>query len=153
MHKFINGLCSWHAETLSAWTMILLYLVAIYKTKQIKTRAAELILLAHTVHIPFSVKYHAEYPPVIDNLKNDVIMIFVSNIIIHYALTYKLPWSIKSITLLCFMLITVLVYEEVQKEQVYTNLKFIAIRHSFVFLLHYLTFIWNKKYALMFVHV
>jgi hypothetical protein len=72
------------------------YLIFIKTTASAYTSIA-IILFLLLLHAPYSIKYHAEYD--LYNHKKDIISIYIAHIIMHIALSYNLPWTIKIITL------------------------------------------------------
>lgn len=158
--KTIQGLSYWHKDTLSAYTMIAVIISSIIQFKLRRT-ITNLLVLAHViVHAPFSIKYHAEHDILEDNIieqlnnmKNDVRTIYISHMILHYALSYNIPWVIKSMTFTIFLCCCSLVFEDLEKCKTQFEMRNCAIKYSWIFILHYFPIIWTNGISLAIIHL
>ena len=124
----VHGLCTWHSDTLSAWTMILAMGVA---TKHILCNlsyATFLVWLHVVIHAPFSILYHTHHNNVVNDysilyIMLDATMIYVSQCILHIGLSWNVPWQIKTITIPLILLLCTNAIEQIRKQQTIVNVK------------------------------
>lgn len=147
---FIDTLTTWNNQTLSAYTMILLFIIGIicyYKCKN--TKPAFIILLHIIIHTPFSITHHclSGYSKEISRLtqKLDIISIFIAQTLLHYALWYnKLPLHYSIIFLIIFVYITFIVIKKIIKTKKRT--KEIGLKYIPIVLLHIIPLIYTGAY-------
>jgi len=158
VYKTLQGLSYIHKDTASAYTSIAILLFSLLKLRGERLKFSHLLIFLHVLlHAPHSIKYHAEHylsteEQNLENHKKDIIMIYISHIIMHIALSYEVPWALKSITLNIFILFTLLIIEKIEQSKTEANNMKISIGYSWIFLLHYIPIIYTNQWWFVLLH-
>lgn len=141
----IKGLTTWHSDTLSAWTMVSVFIISCYCLIKYRNLKALLIWCALMIDIPNSIMFHCSKSldaRLSENIKihekwllRDIIAIYVGHTFLHFALSYKTPLAISSITLTLFCCVTYQLITEL-KEKPYHELHQISLKYIPIVLIH-----------------
>jgi hypothetical protein len=158
-----KGLTTWHGETLSAWTMIAVVFVALWKycsyiyhnkkPVSIAQRVGAFLVIFHVlIHAPFSIAYHCSHNDIVQDydikyLKRDACMIYISHFFMHLAISVALPWPISMISISVFGCACVHAVESLARTTHVDRQTFInyAIGFSWIFTLHYFPIMLQQK--------
>lgn len=157
--NILRGLTSWHHQSLSAWSMVILGICSIAKYIFVAKNIPRLLILSHVLmHTPFSLMYHCSHNKYVNDydiryVKGDVVMIYASHIFLHIAFLWRIPWGVKSICLAlmfcsCFGAIETVMKVEDVRQVTKTGLSF-----SWIFLLHYIPILMLKGWRFCLFHI
>lgn len=157
--NILRGLTSWHHQTLSAWTMVVLLVSSVSKYILLPKNIPRAIILSHILlHTPFSLVYHCSHNKVVNDyniyyVKGDVIMIYISHFILHIGLLWRVPWGVKSI---CYMIMFCACYNAIENIVKIDDVKLVTktgLSYSWIFLLHYIPIFMMKGWQFGVYHL
>jgi hypothetical protein len=132
-----------NVDSYNAWTMIvLMFIVAVCLGIDIRNTNWQTILFscAILIHAPFSIGHHIFRAYSLDMSRiwqrRDVIMIYVHQLLVHIALSSKIPSSISAITSTIFAVMTFQVWDKLKKTAAHEDSTKLARKYLWVFALN-----------------
>jgi hypothetical protein len=140
--------------------MIAVVIVATYNYAHavVGNFAAFLVWFHVIIHAPFSIAYHCNHNKVVGDydirhLKRDIVMIYISNFVMHIALSLALPWPIAAITTTVFACASFHAADTLARTDNIAVAKQTAIGFAWIFLFHYFPIVFQKRWDVVQYHL